>query len=79
MSVIDVNDRGSNRLNGFFGELIGGIFQPQNNSQTDQLINEINYKNQELEAAKTSQKIAMAVAGILGVTAAVLGYKQIKK
>jgi len=79
MSVIDVNDRASNRLNGFFGELIGSIFQPQNNSQTDQLINEINYKNQELEAAKTSQKIAMAVAGILGASTLYLGYKQFKR
>ncbi len=82
MNVIEVNDRAlnvSNRLNGFLGDLVGSIFQPQNNDQTDQLVNELYFKNQELEKAKTTTTYSMIAAGIFGITAAYLGYKQFKK
>ena len=79
MNVIEVNDNVSNGLNGFLGDLIGGIFQPQNNDQTEQLANELYFKNQELEQAKTTSTYSMIAAGIFGITAAYLGYKQFKK
>ncbi len=76
MNVIEADQNG---LNGFLGDLIGGIFQPQTNDQTDQLANELFYKNQELEAAKQQTTYSMIAAGIFGVAAAYLGYKQFKK
>jgi len=76
MSVIEMNNNG---LNGFLGDLIGDIFQPQTNDQSEQLANELYYKNQELEQAKTTSTYSMIAAGIFGVTAAYLGYKQFKK
>jgi len=76
MSVIEMDNNG---LNGFLGDLIGDIFQPQTNDQTEQLANELYFKNQELEQAKTTSTYSMIAAGIFGVTAAYLGYKQFKK
>ena len=76
MNVIEMDN---NRLNGFLGDLIGGIFQPQTNDQSEQLANELYFKNQELEQAKTTSTYSMIAAGIFGVTAAYLGYKQFKK
>ncbi len=76
MNVIEADQNG---LNGFLGDLIGGIFQPQTNDQTDQLANELFYKNQELEAAKQQTTYSMIAAGIFGVAATYLGYKQFKK
>ena len=76
MSVIEMDN---NRLNGFLGDLIGDIFQPQTNDQSEQLANELYFKNQELEQAKTTSTYSMIAAGIFGVTAAYLGYKQFKK
>ena len=76
MSVIEMDN---NRLNGFLGDLIGDIFQPQTNDQSEQLANELYFKNQELEQAKTTTTYSMIAAGIFGVTAAYLGYKQFKK
>ena len=79
MNVIEVNNTASNHLNGFLGDLIGRIFQPQNNVQTDQLMNELYLKDQELAKAKTDKIYAMIATGIFGVTAVILGYKQFKK
>lgn len=76
MNVIEADQNG---LNGFLGDLIGGIFQPQTNDQSEQLANELYFKNQELEQAKTTSTYSMIAAGIFGVTAAYLGYKQFKK
>ena len=76
MNTIEVDQPG---LNGFLGDLIGGLFQPQTNDQTEQLANELYFKDQELEAAKQQTTYSMIAAGIFGVAAAYLGYKQFKK
>ena len=76
MNTIEVDQPG---LNGFLGDLIGGLFQPQTNNQTEQLANELYFKDQELEAAKQQTTYSMIAAGIFGVAAAYLGYKQFKK
>ncbi len=75
MNVIEID----NGLNGFLGDLIGGIFQPQNNTQSEQLANELYLKNQELKKAKSTTTYAMIATGILGIATAFLGYKQLKK
>jgi len=76
MNTIEIDQPG---LNGFLGDLIGGIFQPQSNDQTEQLTNELYFKEQELEAAKQQTTYSMIAAGIFGIAAAYLGYKQFKK
>ena len=65
-------------LNGFLGDILQNVLSPSND-QSEQLASELYYKDQELEQAKTTSTYSMIAAGIFGVTAAYLGYKQFKK
>lgn len=75
MNVIEFD----NGLNGsFLGDIFGKILNPTPD-QSEQLANELFYKEQELAAAKTTTTYSMIAAGIFGVAAAYFGYKQFKK
>ena len=75
MNVIETNPG----LNGFLGDLIGGILQPGSASQNEQLTSELYYKDQELAKVRSNLNTTLIVAGVLGVATAYLGYKQYAK
>ncbi|OBQ52867.1 hypothetical protein JJL45_09205 [Tamlana sp. s12] len=80
--VIEINTK-PEQLNGFLGDLLTTFITPsgsQNSaSEVEILNNEIYYRDQEIKKLKSTQNIAIAVAGLCGVTAAYFGYKSSKK
>ena len=66
-------------LNGFLGDLIQKVVNPGAADQSEQLMNELYYKDQEIKKLKSQNTLTMAAAGIAGVAALYFGLKHYKK
>ena len=73
MNTIEI-DQG---LNGFLGDILQNVFNP-GPDQSEQLANELYYKEQELQKLKQRNTITMVVTGISGLAAIFFGVQYLK-
>jgi len=73
MNTIEI-DQG---LNGFLGDILQNVFNPAPD-QSEQLANELFYKEQELQKLKQRNTITMVITGISGLAAIFFGMHYVK-
>ena len=73
MNTIEI-DQG---LNGFLGNILQNIINPSPD-QSEQLANELYYKEQEIQKLKQRNTITMVITGISGLAAIFFGIQYVK-
>ena len=73
MNTIEI-DQG---LNGILGNILQNVFNPAPD-QSEQLANELYYKEQEIQKLKQRNTITMAITGISGLAAIFFGIQYVK-
>jgi len=64
-------------LNGFLGNILQNVLNPVAD-QSEQLVNELFYKEQEIQKLKQRNTITMAITGITGLAAIFFGVQYVK-
>lgn len=78
MNIIELQPAEQSALNGFFGDILGDILSPGSSNQSEQLVNELYYKEQELLKTQQQKTIATIAAGVFGAATFYFGYKNFK-
>lgn len=65
-------------LKGFLGDILQNVLSPSQD-QSDQLANELYFKEQEIQKLKKKNTLVLALTGVSGLAAVFFGIKYFKK